>query len=173
VAERKLDIFEALAAVDRRDGKWFEKQSDEAKKEFSPPVFLRWISSISDANRAGDVLLAVNDIVNLNMWDIVGEYPDLIFKLATLCGVGRQRHEWIAMAGRRGGANKARDLIVKFNSSASDQEIDMLLRMHTKQSFIAFVDDTAVPPDEAKEILKAYDKFKSVKDTKIKETAKK
>lgn len=158
--ERKLDIFDAMAAMDRRDGTWFSRQSDEAKKQFSPPVFLKWASAINDKRYAGDTLVMINELVNVSLWEIAAEHPELVYKLATLCGLGtKQKHEWVGM-GKRYSMNKARDLVAQFNPSVSDSEIDLIIDLHTRNSFSNFVDDTGMTATEAKETLKAYDKLK-------------
>jgi len=155
LAERKFDIFEAMAAIDRRDGAWFASQSEEARKEFAAPVFLRWISAINNPSLAGDVLLDTNAFVNMHMWDL--DDAELTFRLAALCGTNRrQKHEWIPMPGRQRSNNKARDLVATYNPSANDAEIDLLMRLYNRESFSDFVDETAT--NDAKDILKAYDK---------------
>ena len=160
--EHKLDIFEALSAVDRRDGDWFGQQPEDARKTFAPPVFVRWASTIN-GSAAADTLMMTNEFVNVNLWEIASEHPELVFRLAAMCGAGtRQRHEWLAMAGRKRAANKAYDLLCEFHRNLSENEIDLMFRLHTRVSFLAFVDDTGVPPETAKEAMKAYDKLAKV-----------
>ncbi len=60
------------------------------------------------------------------------------------------------MPGRQRSNNKARDLVATYNPSANDAEIDLLMRLYNRESFAAFVDETAT--NDAKDILKAYDK---------------
>lgn len=166
MTERKLDIFAAMSAVDKRNGNWFTEQPEDVRKELSPPVFLRWAATINDGKYSGDVICAVNEYVNVNMWDVVEEHPELFFKLTAMCGVGtNQKHIWIGMP-KRIVNNKAKDLISRFYPSINDSEIDMILRMHTRESFVDFVNGTAIPQDEAKEVIKAYDKLNDSKETK-------
>lgn len=160
MADQKLDIFDAMAAMDRKDGEWFTKQSEQAQKTLAPPVFLRWASAISDSARAASLLVHVNDRVNAHMWDLATTHPELVFKLAATCGKGRkERHQWIAMPKRPGTLSKAMAMVMDDNPSLNDAEAMLLLSLHTKESFTAWVDMRGLQPDEAKEVIKSYAKF--------------
>lgn len=159
MAQYKLNIFDALAAVDRRDGAWLDRQPPETRDGLAPPVFLRWASVLGDDSRAAQVLLALNAVVNPHLYDIHRDHPDLLFKLTALCGAGsRQRHTWIAGPKRRASSNLAHQLLARFHPDANDQEIDLLLRLHTPASFAAFVEATAV--EAPKDIIKSYDQYR-------------
>jgi len=162
MAEYKLDIFEALAAVDKQDGDWFDRQPEDNQKGFAPPVFLRWISSIDGGEFAQEYTLTlVNDRVNLFANELMTKYPDLLFRLAASCGVGeKQRHAWLPLAKQKGSSvhskNAAWQLVAEYNPSASETEIDLLVALHTADSFKAFTEDAGLQADESKEALRAY-----------------
>jgi hypothetical protein len=157
-SEHDLDIFEVLAAMDERDSAWLERQSDEARKGFAAPVVLRWASAVGDGPEGEYYLRLVNERVNLGMWNIV-DHPELLFRLLSSCGLGvRQRHQWIPPPGRARGSNKARDMLAQFHPTANDKELDLLLSIHTEESFTAFINECGCTAEEAKEALKAYGK---------------
>jgi len=160
VAEYKLDIFEALRAMDTRDGGWLGRQPEEARKGFAAPVFLRWASAVQDGPAGEATIWLVNERVNIGALDMMGPHPELLFRLAASCGLGtRQRHEWLGMPSRKATSNKARELVERFYPTANAWEIDMLLRQHTRDTFQQFVNETGCTPDEAKEAMKAYDRL--------------
>lgn len=160
MADKKLDIFEAMAAVDRKDGDWFMRQPEDARKTLAPPVFLRWTSAITDGKRAASLLINVNDRVNAHMWDMATTHPELVFRLAATCGKGRvERHQWIALPKRAATVSKALALILDDNPGANNLEANMLLSLHTKDSFAAWVDARGLQPAEVKEVIKSYVKF--------------
>ncbi len=164
MADFKLDIFQALAAADKRDDNWLERQPEEVKKGFAAPVFLRWAATVASGNADIDryMLMHVNDKANITANDYMGAHPDLLFRLVAACGLGqRLRHEWLPMPGRMRVSNAARDLMMRFHPHASDREIDLLMSIHTRGSFEQFVEDTGISTKEAKEALKAYDARKS------------
>jgi hypothetical protein len=156
-------MFEALAAVDRLDGDWLDRQPEENRKGFAAPVFLRWASAIDGGDFAQEYTISlVNDRVNLYANELMSKYPDLLFRLAASCGVGdRQRHVWLPLAKRKGpsvhSGNAAWQLVAEFNPSASEAEIDLLMGLHTADSFRAFAEDAGLQQDSSKEVLKAYD----------------
>ena len=158
--EYKLDVFAGLTACDRRDGSWLSNQSEDAIKEFTPTTFIRYLSNVRSPH-AANVILAVNEFLNNNMYLIEKEkHPDLIFRLAALCGTGKQqKHEWIPLAKKPIITNKVRDLLFEYNPLASDSEIDLLLSLHTRETFLQFVNDAGLSDSEVKEIMKEYDKL--------------
>lgn len=155
----KLDIFEVLAALDRKDYDFLSRQSDEAAKAFAPVVAIRWMSA-TQGPLAEYYLRRTNEVANRQFLDLY-EYPDLQFRLLATCGSGTaQRHVWIPMAkdGRTGA--KIQTFVGQYFPLASFQEIDILVDQFTIETFIEFVNDTGVPPKDAKEIIDAFKKSK-------------
>ena len=164
MAERNLDIFVAMSAVDRRELDWLDRQTDEARKEFKPPVALRWAASVTDGDAAEWYLRAINERVNLNLWNISQQYPDLVFRLMASCGIGfKVKHQWLGMPERTVQGGKARDFVARFHPTASDREIEMLLGLMDLEEFARFVDESGCTPEEAKEAITAHARFKGEK----------
>lgn len=160
MAEHKLDIFNAMAAVDQQDGGWFERQSEEAQKGLAAPVFLRWASAIAGDGIAGEyTLMMVNERLNVDADLIMTEYPDLFFRMAASCGIGqRARHEWVPMPGRTKVSNDAWDFIASIHPMANNSEIDIAFSQYTSETFKDLVDGAGLMPKDAKEIVQAYGK---------------
>ena len=159
MAEHKFDIFKALAAIDRRDGNYFANLTEDERKDFSPFLFIRWVSAVV-GRHAEDNLHVTNELVNPHMFDIAKEHPELIFRLVAMCGTGSvQKHEWIGVPKRQTTSSRAWNFVADLYPSASEREIDMLLRMHTRESFAELVDDAAVPNDQVAELIKSHDKL--------------
>jgi hypothetical protein len=158
--EYKLKIGDVMAAVDRNDGSWLSKQKEDDREGFVPYTFIRWVSSIENVSRAEDVIGATNYYLNPYMLTYSEEHPELAFRLGALCGTGkREKHIWVPPAKRPIVNNKARDLVAQYNPLANDDEIDMLLRLYTRDSFKEFINDAGLVDAEAKETLAAYDKL--------------
>lgn len=155
--ERKLDIFDVLAAVDRRDLGWLDRQPPEAKKEFAAPVVLRWASSVQGPN-AEHYLWLVNEIANIDFHTLY-QHPELQYKLIAMCGVGKnQRHQWITNAKVTKKAPKVHTFLSRFHPLASAREIDMLIGLHTKETFTELVYASGAAPEEAKDLIDAFKK---------------
>ena len=160
MADYKLNIFEALKAVDLNDGEWLSRQSPEARKAFAPPVFLRFASAIQARElESGYTIMMVNDRVNKHANEIMSQHPDLIFKLAASCGLGtKQDHKWIANSKRKAVQGGARGLIELAHPDAKPDEIDLLLTLYTEDEYQELADGSGLPIDEQKAAVKAFKK---------------
>jgi hypothetical protein len=161
MADYKFDLFQALPAIDRNDGAWFGKQTADARKAFSAPVLIRWASSIAGNGDNHEVSLCmVNEYVNVNAGDIMTPHPEMIFRLAAMCGLGKKaKHEWIPMAGKnKSKPGKLYAFLSRFYPTANDQELDLILSQYDKTSFKEFVEMAGLTLEETKEVIKAYGK---------------
>jgi hypothetical protein len=171
-AQHKLDIFDTLTAIDRRDFGFLERQQEDARKGFAGPVVLRWASAVGNGEMGDYMLLMVNAKANLNFFDI-GDHPDLQYRLLAASGVGsKQRHQWIAMPSRKRSANALHDFLSKYWPDASDLELDILLGQFTRESFTEFVHECGLDPKMTTEAVGLYDKLTGHKSDGRKKKAK-
>lgn len=155
VVERKLDIFELLRAVDRRDGDWYAKQPADVRKEFVPLTAQRWVATVEDGKAAPLLLVMVNDYVNVHLFELQ-HHPELVYRLLALCGAGKRlSHKWFSGTKRKT-TNKAFELLAHHHPEASDRELELLMSLHTKESFTQFVGECGLQADAAKEVIKHY-----------------
>jgi hypothetical protein len=161
MAEYKLDIFQTLAAADTKQMDWLEKQPAEAQKAFSPLVFMRWLSSVNGSvDLAEWHLCAVNEYMNTDFWALA-DYPDLLYKLGCMAGVGkRQKHDWIPMASTRKAKNKALEFLAELNPRSSWEELDMIIGLHTIDTFKELLIECGVQKEQEKELLASFKKIK-------------
>lgn len=160
MADRKLDIFALLKAMDKCDGSWFSKQPEDAQKEFAPVVAIRWAATVKDGEYSPLMLSLINERVNAHLFDLY-KHPDLVFRLMASCGLGVSlAHQWVAGIKRKADTNKAFEILAKHYPEANDQELDYVMSCHTKASFSEFLSQCGIQPDQAKEIMKSYDKIK-------------
>jgi hypothetical protein len=153
----KLDIFDVMAAVDKRNKSFLEKQTPEVRKGFAPPVALRWASTVQGP-QAESYLICINEFANLNFHDLY-EHPDLQFKLLTLAGCGKaQRHQWIPITKQARTATPVHAFVSRFYPLANHREIDMLVSKFTPASFEDFVNQSGCTPEEAKDVISAFKK---------------
>ncbi len=152
-----LDVFEVLGAIDRHDMGFYDRLDEKARKGFAPPVVLRWASALKGGDNALQVLL-VNEIANVD-YHSLWEYPDLQYRLLALTGQGRPlRHEWIAMAKSGKTQPKLHAFMARFHPLASAKEIDLILSLHTRESFRDFVNLSGAAPEEIKDLNNAFEK---------------
>lgn len=155
--DRKLDMFALLHAVDRRDGDWLMTQSEDARKEFSPLVAMRFATGVKDGVAAAYMLWLINHRVNRHLFDLQ-KHPDLCYRLLASCGCDRNlAREWLAGPKRTTGDNKALGLLAEHHPMASEAELRTLLSLYTRESFAALLSDCGFDKEQTKGYLKAYD----------------
>lgn len=97
--KQDFDLFEALAALDRKDYNYFDKLTEEQQKKFVPYMMLLWMSCIKgNESIQRYYLMAVNEYANKHFFDEhIMKHPKLQWMM--LCtsspGVGKQFHQWI------------------------------------------------------------------------------
>jgi len=157
--DHKLDIFQALRAIDQNDGDWLTRQAEDVRKAFKPLVVMRWAATVNDGPQATYMLWMINERVNQYLFELY-HHPDLVFRLLASCGLGTvQKHQFISFPGQRSHLNSAAKLLQDVYPYASESEIQLLLALFDHASFKQFVDDCGIQPDEAKEMIKQYDKL--------------
>lgn len=159
MTKHKLDIFETLDAIDRRDFGFLERQREDARKAFAGVVVLRWASGLNDSEAAMMNTMVVNEFVNNHFFDLY-EHPDLQYKLLAATGVGtKRRHVWVTPSKVTRTDQKIRDFLASFWPHANHQELTILLKNFDRQSFRHFVEGSGVDPDKSKDIIDAYDRL--------------
>lgn len=153
----RLDIFELLTAANRHDLTYLERQPLDAQKGFMGRVALRWLSATSGANAELQLRLT-NAAVNTN-FDALVDYPDLQYRLMAMTGMGKsQRHVWIPLPKNGKSPAKIQAFLLKSYTTASVDEIDMILSRHTLETFTDLVNESSCTAQEAKELIETYRK---------------
>lgn len=93
----KLDLMGTLEAADRGLKDYYDNLTEEERKGFAPVVLIRWLSTLSDNNSSqAYALIATNDLVNLGLFQLQKNHPELVWKLMCVAGTGKkQYHQWI------------------------------------------------------------------------------
>ena len=104
-AERKLDIFRVLAALDAKDYHFFANLTDEEVKALVPFVVARWMSGTTDARQ----VFFLNEVVNPYLFSLT-EHKQLLWDLLLIANSGKkQRYAWNALPSKK---NTAKPLTV-------------------------------------------------------------
>jgi len=140
-------IKEEMAALDRRNFKWYYGLSEEDQKSLSMYVLMRYAattnSNVKEINE--HYLTMVNNLVNVNFNDM-RKHPELQWRLLQCAAIGTsQFHQWIKPMKKRKEDSKNpklfgfyEDMFPHFNND----EIEMLIRMQE--------------PDDIRELLTAH-----------------
>lgn len=96
-AERKLDIFRVLNAADGKQEGFYEKLTEEERKEFQPFLVARWMSGTFNASQ----VVIMNEFMNPYSFSLTN-HKQLLWQLLTICNSGKsQRYTWNKLPARR------------------------------------------------------------------------
>ena len=94
-----LDLFEALAALDKKDYKYYDKLSEEQQKKFSSYMMTHWMSQVkANGGIQGYYVRSVDHYANEHLFnENVMKHPKLQWMMlcASSPGIGKQFHQWI------------------------------------------------------------------------------
>lgn len=126
--ERKLDIFRVLAAADGKQDDFYEKLTDEERKEFQPFLVTRWMSGTYDAGQ----IMMINEFSNPYSFSLTS-HKQLLWQLLTVCSSGRkQRYTWNKLPAKResGKPNAIKAIRQQFKYSTKEavDALDILTR---------------------------------------------
>ncbi len=153
----KLDVFKLLAALDKRDFKFYSQLSDEEKKGFTGIVAMRWLSSVSDKNR--DMceyhIQMVNDGANKHFWNSeMIKHPELQYLSLAVCGIGaKQHHQWIKGPARKK-KNKVLSMLAEFCPAANIEELEMLFDINDLDGLVEIAKMMGYQDDQIKDLKK-------------------
>jgi len=130
-----LDLFQVLAALDKKDYGYFDKLSEAQQKKFVPYMMLHWMSAIKASSDLQTYYLRSVDyyankfIFNEN----VQQHPKLVWLMlcASSPGLGKQFHQWIP---------HLKDKVIKLKEPAKLKDVkEYFNKIYAKQG----VDDMA------------------------------
>lgn len=156
-----LNIFNELKNIDKRNFDFFSELTDEQKKQIAPYVIMRWASIAEDNSGLNDYYLqAINQIVNLNYWQI-SSHKELVWKL--LCITGSEmtvKRNWIKFGEKGTNTPKIDKLIRMDNPDINDMEVEIVREKFTKESLTEYCRQHAFSDKETKEYIEEFKKYK-------------
>jgi hypothetical protein len=129
-----LYIGNEMAAFDRKDRAYYDKFTDEERKQFSTYLMLRYGASIEgSADFQSYYLLATNENVNKHFFDL-NKHPKLQWLMCTTVspGMGKQKHYWQAAKKKEGSNNKAVKFLTEQFPQLKDDEIKLLAEINDR-----------------------------------------
>lgn len=97
--KQDLDLFEVLAALDKKDYGYYDKLTEEQQKKFVPFMMTHWMSAIKGSESLSRYyVMSVNQFANKYLFnENVQKHPKLVWMMlcASSPGVGKQFHQWI------------------------------------------------------------------------------
>jgi hypothetical protein len=130
-----LYIGNEMAAFDRKDRAYYDKFTDEQRKQFSTYLMLRYGASVEgSAELQAYYLMATNERVNKNFFDL-NKHPKLQWLLCTTVSpnMGKQKHYWQAAKKKEGSNNKAIKFLTEQFPQLKEDEIKLLAELNDKR----------------------------------------
>lgn len=97
--KQDFDLFDALAALDRKDYKYLDRMTDEQQKKFVPYMMTHWMSAIKGSgDLQGFYVMSTEYAANRHLFnEYVQKHPKLQWMMlcAASPGMGKQFHQWI------------------------------------------------------------------------------
>ena len=114
----EFDLFEALAAIDRKDYTYYDRLTEEQKKKFVPFMLIHWVSAIKGSSELQSYYLQSTDYhANKYLFnESVQKNPKLqwLMLCASSPGIGKQFHQYIP---------HIRDKVATLREEAKNKEI--------------------------------------------------
>lgn len=147
-----LDIKKELNAVDSRNKDFYDKLSDQEKKEFSPYILMRYVSNVQgDADVQEWFVEMTNELVNKHHWILSKNHKALLWKLFAGCGTGMSVYHPYLAAGKKQKAVKIEKLIAELNPSMKIEDVKLLASMMDKNDIQELFDKLGYDKKQRKE----------------------
>ena len=131
-----LYIGNEMAAYDRKDRDYYDKFTNEEKKQFSTYLMLRYGASVGgNKDLQAYYLMATNKYVNKHFFDL-NKHTKLQWLMCTTVSpnMGKQFHYWLAAKKKEGkSTNKLRKVVAELYPNMKSDEMDLFLSMNTEK----------------------------------------
>ncbi|GEM_PF-1919563 len=158
----KLNMFDALRAMDLKNRDFYDNLNEQEKKGFAPFVMVRWASSVSHSMAEMDEwwLKATNQRFNMNLLNLNSEttkHPKLQWLMATTTspGMGAMKHQWIGYKKKTGKVNnKIKNFLILQFPTLSDDEIIFLMTTITNKELKQYAQDLGYNDNDIRSIFR-------------------
>lgn len=152
--KQDFDLFEALAALDKKDYSYIDRLTEEQQKKFVPFMMTHWMSAVkASGDVQGYYVMSVEYNANKHLFDeYVQKHPKLqwLMLCASSPGLGKQFHQWIPHLSSKITTLKEspkekemRDYYAKIYSKASEAHLyaigEAFVTEHKKKVYLANV----------------------------------
>jgi hypothetical protein len=119
----KLDIFSLFNKIDSGDFSFYEKLSEEEKKDFNPLIIMRWMSGCNDYRQ----IVFINTFVNTMIFTL-SKHPELLSKLLVISSSKQKKHyQWMGQKKSNKISNRIKILSEYFGYSEREAKLNIKL----------------------------------------------
>jgi hypothetical protein len=112
-----FNLFDALAAIDRKDYGYYDKLTEEQKKKFTPYMLVIWMCMVKANTKVQQYhVLATNEFANMYLFnENVQKHPKLQWLMLCSSGIGsKQFHQWVP---------QIKDRVIKLKEKAKRDDV--------------------------------------------------
>lgn len=150
--KQDFNLFEALAALDKKDYNYYARLTPEQQKKFVPFMMIHWMSAIkSSGDLARYYVISTNEHANTYLFnESVMKHPKLQWYMlcASSPGLGKQFHQWIPHIKERvsklrepAKTKDIKEYYKKIYKTASANDLDLLSEVfvenHKRKMYLA------------------------------------
>jgi len=146
MAKEDFDLFAFLSKLGSRDINAYNNLSEDAKKQASPLVIMRWMTGTSDQAQ----VIRINEFVNPYVFSL-GSHKELLFKLLATASTGSsRRYSWAK--GPTSIQAKSTIEVLRQYYNCSSREAKLHLRSVKKDDLLLMGDSLGWTKDEMKKL---------------------
>lgn len=148
-----LAIWNEMSAFDRKDYNYYDKLTDDEKKQFSPYILMKWGANVEGNNNISKYYIAAtNEYINNNFWDIQKHKKLQWLNLCVISpGIGKQRHYWITSSKKE--TNKLKNKLLELFPERKKDEIDLILKVNSDETILEWLKQTGMDKKELNLIM--------------------
>lgn len=146
---QKLDIFKILGQLNKKDRDFYNRLTDDEKKQVLPYLLMRWMSGCSDQAQ----IFILNEVVNPYVFALHRHKP-LISYLLTVPTDGKfKKYKWVKNTANVGNMPLSQAVIAEYFGYNSRDSKDAL-KLLSDDAIIRHAEELGRQPDEIAKIKK-------------------
>ena len=148
----QIPLKDIMAAIDKKDRKFYNNLSDEGKKAFSAWMMMRYCSSVQGRDAANYIYLT-NELVNFQFME-VSKHPELQWLLLSACGVGKiQFHPYLKPPNAKKKKNKISEFLYGLYPHSKPEDIELMIKLNSNNELKALAYDYGYDDKTIKDIF--------------------
>lgn len=142
----KLDIFNVLEALDKKDYTYYDSLSDDEKKGFTAFLTNKWMANVEGSNELQHYYVAsTNHYSNKHLFEI-NQHPKLQYLslVASSPGINKQRHYWLKTQKKATSKSKQdiKRILTDMYPTYKKDDIEVLSNLVTKRELTKYAKDS-------------------------------